>query len=166
MKLHLAPPMKAGARSPFLSSQPQNHLARTLTTTILPRAIGGGDRTINAASIVEEVSNTDELAQKIADAGIDMSMSGLATISDEAKLRALAKKANKFEKIKNEKCGSHIWTEVQDLAVLIREGKTTWADLNLDDVDVRLKWSGLFHRRKRTPGRFMMRLKVILCLIE
>jgi ferredoxin-nitrite reductase len=27
-------------------------------------------------------------------------------------------------------------------------------------VDVRLKWSGLFHRRKRTPGRFMMRLKV------
>lgn len=41
-----------------------------------------------------------------------------------------------------------------------REGKTSWEDLDLDDVDVRLKWAGLFHRRKRTPGRFMMRLKV------
>ena len=41
-----------------------------------------------------------------------------------------------------------------------REGKTSWEDLSLDDVDVRLKWAGLFHRRKRTPGRFMMRLKV------
>jgi hypothetical protein len=41
-----------------------------------------------------------------------------------------------------------------------RDGKSTWEDLNLDDVDVRLKWAGLFHRRKRTPGRFMMRLKV------
>ena len=40
-----------------------------------------------------------------------------------------------------------------------RDGKSTWEDLNLDDVDVRLKWAGLFHRRKRTPGRFMMRLK-------
>ncbi|GAQ84712.1 nitrite reductase 1 [Klebsormidium nitens] len=29
-----------------------------------------------------------------------------------------------------------------------------------DDIDVRLKWMGLFHRRKRTPGRFMMRLKI------
>ena len=53
-----------------------------------------------------------------------------------------------------------MWTEVQDLAALIREGKTTWEALDLDDVDVRLKWAGLFHRRKRTPGRFMMRLKV------
>ncbi len=43
---------------------------------------------------------------------------------------------------------------------LCSEGKTSWQDLDLDDVDVRLKWAGLFHRRKRTPGRFMMRLKV------
>lgn len=45
-------------------------------------------------------------------------------------------------------------------AACCREGKTSWADLDLDEVDVRLKWAGLFHRRKRTPGRFMMRLKV------
>ena len=47
--------------------------------------------------------------------------------------------------------------------LLHREGKTSWQDLDLDDVDVRLKWAGLFHRRKRTPGRFMMRLKVGWC---
>lgn len=35
-----------------------------------------------------------------------------------------------------------------------------WKDLDIDDVDVRLKWAGLFHRKKRTPGKFMMRLKV------
>jgi hypothetical protein len=32
--------------------------------------------------------------------------------------------------------------------------------LNLDDVDIRMKFAGLFHRGKRTPQRFMMRLKV------
>lgn len=53
-----------------------------------------------------------------------------------------------------------MWTEVGELGQLVREGKTAWEDLDLDDVDIRLKWSGLFHRRKRTPGRFMMRLKV------
>lgn len=44
--------------------------------------------------------------------------------------------------------------------VCCRDGKTTWQDLELDDIDLRLKWSGLFHRRKKTPGFFMMRLKV------
>ncbi|PKU83953.1 ferredoxin--nitrite reductase, chloroplastic [Dendrobium catenatum] len=29
-----------------------------------------------------------------------------------------------------------------------------------DDIDVRLKWLGLFHRRKHQYGRFMMRLKL------
>lgn len=41
-----------------------------------------------------------------------------------------------------------------------REGNTKWEDLNLDDIDMRMKWAGMFHRRKRTPGKFMMRLKV------
>jgi hypothetical protein len=41
-----------------------------------------------------------------------------------------------------------------------REGTSTWEDLNLDDVDIRLKFAGMFHRGKRTPKRFMMRLKV------
>jgi hypothetical protein len=86
--------------------------------------------------------------------------SGLRFLTDAAKARATDRKANKFEKTKVEKCGSTAWTEVHELAALIRDGKSTWEDLNLDDVDVRLKWAGLFHRRKLTPGRFMMRLKV------
>ncbi|XP_010263547.1 PREDICTED: ferredoxin--nitrite reductase, chloroplastic [Nelumbo nucifera] len=32
--------------------------------------------------------------------------------------------------------------------------------LTKDDIDVRLKWLGLFHRRKHQYGRFMMRLKL------
>ncbi|KAG7671214.1 hypothetical protein KSW81_003352 [Nannochloris sp. 'desiccata'] len=124
------------------------------------RAIGDGVPQINTAVVDDTLSVADEVAQKIAESGIDLSQSGLASISDEAKLRALAKKANKFEKVKNQKCGSKMWTEVHELASLVREGKTTWEDLDLDDIDIRLKWSGLFHRRKRTPGKFMMRLKV------
>lgn len=71
-----------------------------------------------------------------------------------------ARSGNKFEKIKLEKDGSVMWTEVHELAALLREGKTSWEDIQGDDIDVRLKWAGLFHSRKRTPGRFMMRLKV------
>ena len=45
-----------------------------------------------------------------------------------------------------------------------REGNTKWEDLNLDDIDVRMKWAGMFHRRKKTPGKFMMRLKVSMAV--
>lgn len=62
--------------------------------------------------------------------------------------------------IKVEKGGHTAWTDVFELSNLLREGTTKWEDLNLDDIDVRLKWAGLFHRSKRTPTKFMMRLKV------
>ena len=65
-----------------------------------------------------------------------------------------------MEKTKNKKGGDRMWTEVKELGELVRAGQTKWEDLDLDDIDVRLKWSGLFHRRKRAPGTFMMRLKV------
>lgn len=103
---------------------------------------------------------SEEVASLMAENGIDFERSGLTYLSNEARERAMAKKANKFEKLKNEKGGDKMWTEVSELAALIREGNTKWEDLNLDDLDLRLKWAGLFHRRKRTPGRFMMRLKV------
>ncbi|GFR51551.1 hypothetical protein Agub_g13970 [Astrephomene gubernaculifera] len=86
--------------------------------------------------------------------------SGLKHLPEPARARALDRKANKFEKIKVEKCGSTAWTEVFELSRLLQEGKSTWEDLNLDDVDIRMKWAGLFHRGKRTPGKFMMRLKL------
>jgi hypothetical protein len=86
--------------------------------------------------------------------------SGLRYLPQDARDRAQDKKANKFEKVKVEKCGSTAWQEVHELSALLRDGKASWEDLNLDDVDIRLKWAGLFHRGKRTPKRFMMRLKV------
>lgn len=92
--------------------------------------------------------------------GLDYEASGLKFLTNEARERALAKKANKIEKLKNKKGGHAMWGEVHELGQLIRDGKTTWQDLELDDIDLRLKWSGLFHRRKKTPGFFMMRLKV------
>lgn len=86
--------------------------------------------------------------------------SGLKHLSEAARARAQDRKANKFEKVKVEKCGSNAWTDVFELSQLLKEGKTQWEDLNLDDIDIRMKWAGLFHRGKRTPGKFMMRLKV------
>ncbi|KXZ49557.1 hypothetical protein GPECTOR_20g411 [Gonium pectorale] len=86
--------------------------------------------------------------------------SGLKYLPEAARTRALDKKANKFEKVKVEKCGSRAWTDVFELSHLLKEGNTKWEDMNLDDIDIRMKWAGLFHRGKRTPGKFMMRLKV------
>jgi ferredoxin-nitrite reductase len=85
-------------------------------------------------------------------------VSGDAFLGAEALEKA--RKGSKHEKMKLEKCGSAMWTEVHELQTILREGKTDFDDLNDDDLDTRLKWAGLFHRKKRTPGRFMMRLKV------
>lgn len=38
----------------------------------------------------------------------------------QAQMRALDRKSVKFEKTKNEKCGSHMWEDVAELAQLIR----------------------------------------------
>lgn len=92
---------------------------------------------------------------------IDMEKSGLRYLPEDTQLRILGNpKSNKFEKVKMVQCGSSMWTEVEDLAKMLRRGDIAWEDLNLDDVDIRMKWAGLFHRAKRTPGKFMMRLKV------
>ena len=81
-------------------------------------------------------------------------------MAPSGRARALDPKANPFEKKKNAKGGDMMWTEVFELAALLKTGTVAWDELDLDDVDVRLKWVGMFHRRKRTPGRFMMRVRV------
>eukprot|EP01025_Chloroclados_australasicus_P007920 TRINITY_DN1269_c0_g1_i2.p1 TRINITY_DN1269_c0_g1~~TRINITY_DN1269_c0_g1_i2.p1 ORF type:complete len:589 (-),score=63.39 TRINITY_DN1269_c0_g1_i2:316-2082(-) len=98
--------------------------------------------------------------EKTTSDGIDMEISGLKYLSEEARVRAQDRKANKFEKVKVQKCGSRMWEDVFEMAELIREGKSSWEEMDLDDIEIRLKWAGLFHRKKRTPGEFMMRLKV------
>ncbi|GMH10096.1 hypothetical protein Nepgr_011937 [Nepenthes gracilis] len=68
---------------------------------------------------------------------------------------------NLQEKIKIEKDPMKLFVEdgVNELAKMsledIEKSKHT-----KDDIDVRLKWLGLFHRRKYHYGRFMMRLKL------
>lgn len=60
---------------------------------------------------------------------------------------------NKFEKLKAEKDGLALKSEIADLA------KLGWEAMDETDRDHRLKWLGVFWRPV-TPGKFMMRLRV------
>ena len=71
-----------------------------------------------------------------------------------------AKAGTKFEKIKLEKDTTAIFTDMYDYAAKVRSGELNWEDLPSDDINTRLKWTGLLHRAKRNPGTFMMRLRV------
>ena len=73
---------------------------------------------------------------------------------------ARAQEGNMFEKVKLKKDGTKAWTDVHEFAAAIRAGTLNWEDVAQDDIDIRLKWSGMFHRKKATPGKFMMRLRV------
>lgn len=84
----------------------------------------------------------------------------LKTGSDFVRPEALAAGKNKFESVKNEKDGTVAWTEIHELSAKLRSGECTWEELNLDDINLRLKWAGFFHRAKEAPKTFMVRLKV------
>jgi ferredoxin-nitrite reductase len=60
---------------------------------------------------------------------------------------------NKFEKLKAEKDGLAIKSEIDKIAAL------GWEAMNEIDRDHRLKWVGVFFRPV-TPGKFMMRLRM------
>lgn len=68
---------------------------------------------------------------------------------------------NPQEKVKLGKEPMKFFTEgaIKDLAKIPIE-ELDADKLTKEDVDVRLKWLGLFHRRKQQYGRFMMRLKL------
>ncbi|XP_059296967.1 ferredoxin--nitrite reductase, chloroplastic-like [Lycium ferocissimum] len=68
---------------------------------------------------------------------------------------------NPAEKAKIEKEPMKLLTEngIEDLAKISLE-EIEKLKVTKDDIDVRLKWLGLFHRRKQHYGRFMMRLKL------
>eukprot|EP00898_Chlorokybus_atmophyticus_P002636 jgi/Chlat1/3373/Chrsp23S00271 len=66
---------------------------------------------------------------------------------------------NPAEKIKLKKEGMKMLEDIVSLSTKSMEEIDADKDLK-DDIDVRLKWLGLFHRRKRQYGRFMMRLKL------
>ncbi|KAL6218830.1 hypothetical protein ACLB2K_012038 [Fragaria x ananassa] len=62
-------------------------------------------------------------------------------------------------KIQREPMKLYMEGEIEELAKLPFEELDKAKDTK-DDIDVRLKWLGLFHRRKHHYGRFMMRLKL------
>ncbi|XP_028781113.1 ferredoxin--nitrite reductase, chloroplastic [Neltuma alba] len=68
---------------------------------------------------------------------------------------------NPQEKVKLEKEPMTLFMEggIEELAKMSLE-EIESSKLTKDDIDVRLKWLGLFHRRKHQYGRFMMRLKL------
>ncbi|CAN4107693.1 unnamed protein product [Withania somnifera] len=68
---------------------------------------------------------------------------------------------NPQEKLKIEKEPMKLFMEngIEELAKIPIE-EIDQSKINKDDIDVRLKWLGLFHRRKNQYGRFMMRLKL------
>ncbi|KAJ1461535.1 nitrite reductase-ferredoxin dependent [Pelagophyceae sp. CCMP2097] len=84
---------------------------------------------------------------------------GMDYLSPEARERAMNPKANPIEKMKIVKDGTSAFTDVYEYAAAIRAGTLTWEDVEKQDFDNRLKWVGLLHRSKRTPGKFMMRLR-------
>mmetsp|Transcript_18543 Transcript_18543/g.52989 ORF Transcript_18543/g.52989 Transcript_18543/m.52989 type:complete len:610 (-) Transcript_18543:80-1909(-) len=71
-----------------------------------------------------------------------------------------AEKGNPTEKVKLAKDPTSAWVDVYEYARKIREGEMTWEEVEKADLDTRLKYVGMLHRNKRTPGQFMMRLKV------
>ncbi|KAI4318401.1 hypothetical protein MLD38_032108 [Melastoma candidum] len=69
---------------------------------------------------------------------------------------------NPQEKIKLEKDPMRLFLEdgaLEEFAAIPFE-EIDGSKAGKDDIDVRLKWLGLFHRRKHQYGRFMMRLKL------
>ncbi|XP_042500742.1 ferredoxin--nitrite reductase, chloroplastic [Macadamia integrifolia] len=70
-------------------------------------------------------------------------------------------KINPQEKLKIEKEPMKLFMEdgIKELSQIPLEDIEK-SKLSKDDIDVRLKWLGLFHRRKHHYGRFMMRLKL------
>lgn len=79
-------------------------------------------------------------------------------LSEETKERGL--KGNPIEKAKQAKDPSSSWVDVYEYAAKIRAGETSWEEIEKADLDTRLKYVGMLHRNKRTPGQFMLRLKV------
>ena len=64
------------------------------------------------------------------------------------------------EKTKLAKDGTSAFVDVYEYAAKIRAGEMTWEEVEAADLNTRLKFVGMLHRDKRTPGHFMMRLKV------
>mmetsp|Transcript_47049 Transcript_47049/g.114806 ORF Transcript_47049/g.114806 Transcript_47049/m.114806 type:complete len:616 (+) Transcript_47049:284-2131(+) len=103
-----------------------------------------------ASASVAESSTTDTVAVE--------KPTGASFLPEETVERAKA--GSPIEKAKMAKDPINAWVDVYEYARKIREGEMTWEEVEKADLDTRLKYVGMLHRNKRTPGQFMMRLKV------
>jgi ferredoxin-nitrite reductase len=67
---------------------------------------------------------------------------------------------NPIERVKLAKDGTSAFVDVYEYAARFRSGNMTWEEVEASDMNTRLKFAGMLHRDKRTPGQFMMRLRV------
>jgi len=101
------------------------------------------------ATISETLAPIDERTGK---------KTGNSFLPEEALGRA--SKGNAIEKTKLSKDTTAAYVDVYEYARKIRDGEMTWKEVEKSDLEGRLKFVGMVHRGKRTPGQFMMRLKV------
>jgi len=83
---------------------------------------------------------------------------GTSFLPEEAISRA--EDGNPIEKVKLAKDATTIFNSVYEYAAAIRSGETDWESIEKADFNTRLKWVGMVHRDKRTPGKFMMRMRI------
>ena len=88
----------------------------------------------------------------------DDERTGTSFLPKEAVERAA--EGNPIEKAKLAKDATTAYNSVYEYAAAIRAGTMDWEDVEKMDMNTRLKWVGLVHRDKRTPGRFMMRMRI------
>jgi len=67
-------------------------------------------------------------------------------------------KLNSYEKTKKAKPGLAVMDTLEELAAQAK-AKGGAQYLDEEDINIRLKWLGLFHRLKYVPGTFMQRFK-------
>lgn len=123
--------------------------------------------TLTSSTSCSDIKGTSSFSRWIHLRGgmcVSTKRTGTSFLPPETVERAAA--GNMFEKVKVKKDPALIWTDIEEWAAAIRAGKTNWEDIASDDIDIRAKYAGLFHRKKATPGKFMMRLRVPNGLLE
>jgi ferredoxin-nitrite reductase len=116
---------------------------------------------VNSPSVSFGVKQQSKLFSTEVEHEIDVrtgKRTGNSFLSEETKERGA--KGNPIEKAKQAKDGTSAFVDVYEYAAKIRAGELTWKEVVKADLDTRIKYVGMLHRNKRTPGQFMMRLKV------
>jgi len=131
---------------------------------VLSSALGFTPINVNKESTTRAISAVDEdtvvknVMEIVPGPIIVEKPTGTSFLPEETLERA--KKGNPTEKAKLKKDPINSWVDVYEYARKIREGEMTWKEVEKADLDTRVKYVGMLHRNKRTPGQFLMRLKV------